>query len=229
MKHNGRLSAEERRQAIVDAVRGVFADKGFDGTTTRELAKTAGVSEALLYKHFPSKESLYAAMLDACLKGPTFAEFKRILTLEPSTSTLVFMVHFVVSRFVQGWAGDPNKKVMDRLSVRSLLDDGAFVRLTHKKFAPAWIAKFEACLKAAAKAGDMHEVPLRQDLRAWLVHHIGFALMLHLHPEEPAVDYKVSKPALVEQTVWFALLGAGLKEQAIKRHYNPKALALLTQ
>src|SRR5215510_8608861 len=105
MSNNGRLSAEERRQAIADAVREVFAAKGFDGTTTRELAKAAGVSEALLYKHFPSKESLYVAMLDACIKGPTFAEFKRILTLDPSTSTLVFMVHFVVSRFVQGSAG----------------------------------------------------------------------------------------------------------------------------
>jgi AcrR family transcriptional regulator len=229
MRNNGRLSAEERRHAIVDAVREVFADKGFDGTTTRELAKAAGVSEALLYKHFPSKESLYAAMLDACAKGPTFAEFKRILTLDPSTSTLVFMVHFVVTRFIQGWAGDPNKKVMDRLSVRSLLDDGAFIRLTHKKFAPAWLAKFEACLKAAAKAGELHEIPLRGDLRAWLVHHIAFALMLHLHPELPAVDYKVSKQALVEQAVWFALLGVGLKEQAIRRYYNPKALALLTR
>jgi AcrR family transcriptional regulator len=227
MRNNGRLSAEERRHSIVDAVREVFAEKGFDGTTTRELAKAAGVSEALLYKHFPSKESLYAAMLDACAKGPTFAEFKRILTLDPSTSTLVFMVHFVVTRFILGWAGDPDKKVMDRLSVRSLLDDGAFIKLTHKKFAPAWIAKFEACLKAAAKAGELHEIPLRPELRAWLVHHIAFALMLHLHPEPPAVDYKVSKQALVEQAVRFALLGVGVKEQAIKRYYNPKGLALL--
>src|SRR6201988_3789492 len=106
-----RLSAEARKEAIVEAVQDVFAEKGFDGTTTRELAKAAGVSEALLYKHFPSKESLYAAMLDACVKGPTFAEFKRILTLDPSTSTLVFMVHFVVTRFVQGWAGALNQKV----------------------------------------------------------------------------------------------------------------------
>src|SRR5258705_1327846 len=193
-----RLSAEARKEAIVEAVQDVFAEKGFDGTTTRELAQAAGVSEALLYKHFPSKESLYAAMLDACAKGPTFMEFKRILTLDPSTSTLVFMVHFVVTRFVQGWAGDPNKKVMDSLSVRSLLDDGAFIKLTHKKFAPAWLVKFEACLKAAAKAGEMHEIPLRHDLRAWLVHHIAFALMLHLHPEQPGVDYKVSRKALVE-------------------------------
>ena len=47
---------------------------GFCGQRVRrhdytELAKAAGVSEALLYKHFPSKESLYAAMLDACVEG----------------------------------------------------------------------------------------------------------------------------------------------------------------
>jgi AcrR family transcriptional regulator len=227
MKHATRLSSEERRRAIVDAVRGVFAGKGFDGTTTRELAKAAGVSEALLYKHFPSKESLYAAMLDACVRGPAFMEFKRILSLEPSTPTLVLMVHFVVSRFVQGGAGDADEKVMDRLSVRSLLDDGAFVRLTHKKFAPAWIAKFEECLEAASKAGDLRETPLRRGLRAWLVHHVAFGLMLHLHPEQPVVDYRLSKQALVEQTVWFALLGAGMKERAIKRYYNAKKFSLL--
>jgi hypothetical protein len=53
--------------------------------------------------------------------------------------------------------------------------------------------------------------------------------MLHLHPELPAVDYKVSKQSLVEQTVWFALLGVGVKAEAIARYYNPKALSLLTQ
>ena len=144
---------------------GFLRTKGSTARHTRELAKAAGVSEALLYKHFPSKESLYAAMLDACVKGPTFAEFKRILTLDPSTSTLVFMVHFVVTGFIQGWAGDPNKKGDGSLEqVRSLLDDGAFIDFTHKKFAPAWLAKFEACLKTAAKAGEMHEIPLRHDL-----------------------------------------------------------------
>ena len=53
MQNSYRLSSEERRQAIVEAVKGVFAEKGFDGTTTRELASAAGVSEALseLSKH----------------------------------------------------------------------------------------------------------------------------------------------------------------------------------
>jgi len=58
MKTTTKLSSEERRADIVKAVRRVFAEKGFDGTTTRELAYAAGVSEALLFKHFPHKEAL---------------------------------------------------------------------------------------------------------------------------------------------------------------------------
>jgi AcrR family transcriptional regulator len=227
MGNVARLSADQRKQAIVDAVRDVFAQKGFDGTTTRELAKAAGVSEALLYKHFPSKESLYAAMLDACAKGPAFAQFKRILALEPSTSTLVLMVYFTISHYVLQRPGDPHKAALNCLLVRSLLEDGALVRLTHKKFANAWVAKFEACVKEAVKTGDIGETRLRRDLRVWFVHHIAFSLMLHLHPKVPAIDYNVSKDALVEQATWFALRGVGLGEEAIKRLYNSKALSLL--
>ncbi len=227
MRNGARLSADERRQAIVEAVRNVFAEKGFDGTTTRELAKAAGVSEALLYKHFPSMESLYTAMLDACAKGPTFAQFNRILALEPSTSTLVLMVYFTISHYVLPRPGDPYKAALNCLLVRSLLDDGALVRLTHKKFASAWITKFEACLKKAVKLGDLRESRMRRNLGVWFVHHIAFSLMLHLHPKVPAIDYKVSKDELVEQATWFALLGVGLGEESIKRYYNPKALSLL--
>lgn len=227
MKTSSRLSSEERREAIVEAVKRVFAEKGFDGTTTRELANAAGVSEALIYKHFPSKGSLYAAMLDACAKGPAFVEFNRILALEPSTATLVIMVYFTIFHYIYSRSGDDNKAVLHSLLVRSLLEDGAFVRLTHKKFAGAWIKKFAACLSQAAKAGELREVPVRGDLRVWFVQHVGFSLMLHLRPTIPAIDYKASTDSLVEQATWFALLGIGLRDEAIKRYYNPKALSLL--
>ena len=222
-----RLSAEARKEAIVEAVQDVFAEKGFDGTTTRELAKAAGVSEALLYKHFPSKESLYAAMLDGCAKGPTFAEASRILELDPSTSTLVVMVHFMISHYVLGRPGDRHRAALNSLLVRSLLGDGEFVRLMHKKLAAAWLKKFEACLQAASKAGEMREVPIRHDLCVWLVQHVAFSLMLHLQPKVPAVNYKVSREELVSQATWFGLLGIGIKEEAVRRYYSPKALRLL--
>jgi len=222
-----RLSAEARKEAIVEAVQDVFAEKGFDGTTTRDLAKAAGVSEALLYKHFPSKESLYAAMLDGCAKGPTFAEASRILELDASTSTLVVMVHFMISHYVLGRPGDRHRAALNSLLVRSLLGDGEFVRLMHKKLAAAWLKKFEACLQAAAKAGEMREVPIRHDLCVWLVQHVAFSLMLHLQPKVPAVNYKVSREELVSQATWFGLLGIGIKEEAVRRYYSPKALRLL--
>ena len=222
-----RLSAEARKEAIVEAVQDVFAEKGFDGTTTRELAKAAGVSEALLYKHLPSKESLYAAMLDGCAKGPTFAEASRILELDASTSTLVVMVHFMISHYVLGRPGDRHRAALNSLLVRSLLGDGEFVRLMHKKLAAAWLKKFEACLQAASKAGEMREVPIRHDLCVWLVQHVAFSLMLHLQPKVPAVNYKVSREELVSQATWFGLLGIGIKEEAVRRYYSPKALRLL--
>jgi AcrR family transcriptional regulator len=227
MSNAPRLTAEARKEAIVEAVRDIFAEKGFDGTTIKELAQAAGVSEALLYKHFPSKESLYAAMLDGCSKGPTFAEASRILELDASTSTLVVMVHFMISHYVLGRPGDTHRAALNSLLVRSLLGDGELVRLMHKKLAFVWLEKFEACLHAAAKEGEMHDTPIRRDLCVWFVQHVAFSLMLHLRPAIPAVDYKVSGQELVSQATWFALLGLGLKQDAVRRYYSPKALQLL--
>jgi len=56
-------SGRERQASIIAAAAALFAQKGFNGTTTREIAKTAGISEALLFKHFPTKRALYAAIL----------------------------------------------------------------------------------------------------------------------------------------------------------------------
>src|SRR5258708_25191287 len=95
-----RLTSDARKCQILEGVRKVFARKGLDGATTRELAKEAGVSEALLYKHYASKEALYQAMLTSC--GSEFdTELDRINTLEPSTSTLVLLMHFLTSSLVQ--------------------------------------------------------------------------------------------------------------------------------
>src|SRR5579885_2281505 len=60
-----RLSARERRAAIVNAAVKLFSEKGFRGTTTRELAASVGVSERVLYQHFATKKHLYAAIIDA--------------------------------------------------------------------------------------------------------------------------------------------------------------------
>jgi AcrR family transcriptional regulator len=59
-----RLSASERRQELVETALRVFTDGSYRGTTTAEIARAAGVSEPILYRHFASKRDLYLAALD---------------------------------------------------------------------------------------------------------------------------------------------------------------------
>lgn len=61
---SSRLNASDRRQQILEVASGLFSRKGYQGTTTREIAETAGVNEALLFRHFPSKENLYWTMIE---------------------------------------------------------------------------------------------------------------------------------------------------------------------
>lgn len=58
------FTGPERRAAILESSLRLFATRGFAGTTTRELAQAAGISEAMVFKHFPTKEHLYRAILE---------------------------------------------------------------------------------------------------------------------------------------------------------------------
>ena len=58
-----RLTAEARRQAVLDTACGVFMRSSYRGATTAEIARAAGISEPILYRHFGSKRDLYLACL----------------------------------------------------------------------------------------------------------------------------------------------------------------------
>ncbi|HWH33348.1 MAG TPA: TetR/AcrR family transcriptional regulator [Egibacteraceae bacterium] len=58
-----RLSAQERRQQLLEVAGGLFAEHGFHGLSMEQLADAAGVSKPVLYQHFPSKRELYLALM----------------------------------------------------------------------------------------------------------------------------------------------------------------------
>ena len=60
----GRMSGDERRSQILQVAIKLFSQNGFRGTTTKEIARAAGVSEAMVFRHFATKEELYHAILD---------------------------------------------------------------------------------------------------------------------------------------------------------------------
>ena len=67
----GRMSGDARHSQILQVAIRLFSQNGFSGTTTKEIARVAGVSEAMVFRHFATKHELYHAILDfkACEGG----------------------------------------------------------------------------------------------------------------------------------------------------------------
>lgn len=221
-----RLTCEERKEAIVKAVLPIFARNGFANTTTRELAQAAGVSEALIYKHFPSKESLYAEIQSFGCKGCD-PGLRKFLDLEPSTSTLVYIIYYIMRVNIVGRGKEGIcSETRHRLILNSCLEDGSFSRfLFHNRFAEN-MSRIVECMDAAADAGDLVSSPVSKPNLLLFSHHLATMIATMHLPKKPVVDYDATKDELVQHAVWFALRGLGLRDEAIKRFYSPKALAL---
>ncbi len=63
-KATRRMTAAERREQLIEIARGLFAHRGFDGTSIEEIAARAEVSKPVVYEHFGGKEGLYAVVVD---------------------------------------------------------------------------------------------------------------------------------------------------------------------
>ena len=58
------MTGDKRREQILQTAVDLFSQRGFRGTTTKEIARVAGVSEAMVFRHFATKDALYGAILD---------------------------------------------------------------------------------------------------------------------------------------------------------------------
>ena len=221
-----RLSAEERREAIVSAALPLFARKGFANTTTRELAEAAGVSEALIYKHFPSKESLYGEIQNAGCKDKDRG-LEKLAGVEPSTSTLVHIVYYLLRSIIIGKPGDTiSWETKHRMILNSCLEDGEFTRVLYENRFSCCFNKVQACLAAAETAGDVVKSPISRENRVRFAHHLAAMIAINNLPKRPVIDYRVGREELLHEVIWFVLRGLGLTDEAIARYYNPKALTV---
>jgi len=64
-----RLSAAERRDTILDAAQIEFADGGYAGTSTEDIARRAGISQPYLFRLFGTKKELFMATIERCMRG----------------------------------------------------------------------------------------------------------------------------------------------------------------
>jgi len=113
-----RLKAAERKASILAVAKVLFADKGFHGVSVDEIAKRLGVSPAVLYQHFVSKEALYEAALNS-ISGKRESYVNAVVE-EPSDFASVLMRMTQV--FVDSVSRDPDYL---RMELMSALEDNA--------------------------------------------------------------------------------------------------------
>ena len=209
-----RLDSDERRKAIVAAAVPLFARKGFAGTTTKELAEAAGISEALLFRHFPSKKQLYSEILRLGCEGDPALEC--LAALQPSTATLVRMTHFMVRYFLLG--GGVDREELDtrlRLVLHSFLEDGEYARELFDTIFERVYPLFAASIEAAAAAGDLALDLIASANRFWFGHHVAAMVAFVLLPGRASIAYQGTLTALAEEASWFILRGIGMRDAAI--------------
>lgn len=225
MVPKSKLSGPDRKNSIVQAARTIFAENGFNATSIKAIARAAGVSEALIYKHFSGKQELYAEVLRFS-RDVGAVHLRELATLGPGTEALVFYVFLMVETIlfeVPGRAVD--QKAHEMFLFRSLIGDTKYARralgTVEKNLADDLIL---ASFEAAAKAGDLVESPISRKDRMWLVHHLAMALNLCSLSGIPTCKYDAPMPSLAEHVVLFCLRGIGLTDDAIRRYYEPDKL-----
>jgi AcrR family transcriptional regulator len=217
-----RLTRDSRRQQILDRALPLFARNGFGRTTTKSIADAAGISEALLFKHFPTKSAVYAAILaDICEADPGLV---RLRSLPPSTGTLVIfvrgMANWFLARANPSCNQEPNEKL--RLTLYSHLEDGEFAQILFDKVeqlvAPIFIDSLAQAI-ATSDAKPSESSP--RDL-FWFTHHTLCMLAATFLPRVPPLAYPA--PTQLERGVCeYILRGIGLTDSAIAAHADCSA------
>jgi AcrR family transcriptional regulator len=125
-----RMSGNERRLAIIEAAVNLFAERGFQGVTTRELAASVGVTEPVLYQHFPSKRDLYYAIIEWKMDQSKDLQLRlKDLSENPNCSSRDF--YRDLGRLVLDWHHrDPN---FMRLVLRSGLEGHELQNLCYER------------------------------------------------------------------------------------------------
>ncbi len=122
----------DRRQAILDAALDAFAERGFKGSSVREIARAVGVNEATLYHYFPSKAAILDALIDQLLEGRE-ALYE---VADDARQTLAEALHSLIARTIEIMREDKERKFLCLLMIEgprlAVMGRYPFLRVFHE-------------------------------------------------------------------------------------------------
>jgi TetR/AcrR family transcriptional regulator len=121
---------DERRGQILSAAAALFSQRGFAGTTTRQIAAAVGTSETVLFRHFPTKESLYTAILEHWAPAAAYDQWLDTLRAIADRRDDEALFRAVITAILESYRQDA---IYHRLMLFAALEDHALARIAHVK------------------------------------------------------------------------------------------------
>jgi len=130
------MSAAERQHQLLEVALNAFSRRGFKGTTTKEIAAAAGIAEAIIFQHFPSKEALYSAVLELHLETRDEQEWIKEVNNYMKRNDDEGVFRTFVQRILKSYRRDP---MIHRVILFAALEghEQGLARL-HKQFTPVF-------------------------------------------------------------------------------------------
>ena len=166
-----RMTAEDRKIQILRVAVSLFSKKGFGGTTTREIANAAGVSEAMVFRHYSTKQELYTAILDhkACSGDAMDPEALVAEALQEKNDWAVF--HRLALGALEHHEADPE---FQRLLLHSALEGHELAQMFFEKFVERVYALLGGYIAGRQRDGAMVNIDPAIIVRSFIgmiVHH----------------------------------------------------------
>ena len=128
-----RMTGEDRRHQILEVAIELFSKRGFGGTTTKQIAEAAQVSEAIIFRHFATKQDLYAAILDFKAQEAGKHQWMEELRELAEKQDDARLFHAIAKRMIEAYGKDPS---FQRLIAYSALDGHEFSKILHSRALP---------------------------------------------------------------------------------------------
>ncbi len=195
------MSGGERRAQIVGTAFDLFAQGGFRGTTTRELAHAVGVSEPVLYQHFSNKRDLYTAIVEHLIEQETHRFAERLEAVLREEEVRPFLQAF--GELVLAWYLEDAR--LPRLLLFSALEGHELAEIWHERAMAIFFAPVNEKVDRLVEAGRLKKMEPTVVTRAFMsmVAHYGLVTIVFKLPQ-----FDMSREEAVARFVDIFLTGA---------------------
>ena len=199
----------------MDAARKVFSRAGYEAARTHEIAREAGISEALMYRHFPSKRSLHTAVLRQTIREQN--ESYSLIGLQDMTPAGLIRNLYMYFTIAAG-NGHERMKEGFQLVLSSVAGDMSFASQIYRRAQRIQVARVRSVLLQAQEQGEIEGELLDVDNTSMFIEHIGTMMNALSRIDARNSPYRGGTINVVEDALRFATRGLGFTDAAINRH-----------